>query len=251
MSLGSVKFYGISLLLALLFLSPCAADLFNVSIPLARLWSIPGTGLDYMSVFFHELGHTAASWLFGYPAIPTFDFEYGGGMTYGLAGRYWALQGLFFFLGGAGLFWLYRHEAFAELRIAGAVFAVYVLLALTPAHTAVPVFMGYGVEIGIAVFCLLRALLGTAAPGAIEKYLNMIFGLYVFGRNMLLLGGLYFSDIAREAYGLQKGGEISGDFQQLAELWDMTIQNVALLAGLYLLAGLAIVFRALRQAELH
>ncbi len=29
----------------------------------------------------HELGHTVASWLFGYPAYPAFDFQYGGGVT--------------------------------------------------------------------------------------------------------------------------------------------------------------------------
>ena len=27
----------------------------------------------------HELGHTAVAWLFGFTAIPAFDFQYGGG----------------------------------------------------------------------------------------------------------------------------------------------------------------------------
>ena len=31
---------------------------------------------------FHELGHAVASWLLGHPAIPAFDFVYGGGFTH-------------------------------------------------------------------------------------------------------------------------------------------------------------------------
>jgi len=33
-------------------------------------------------VLFHELGHTVASWLLGHPAIPAFDFFFGGGFTH-------------------------------------------------------------------------------------------------------------------------------------------------------------------------
>ena len=30
----------------------------------------------------HELGHTIAGWLLGYPSVPSFDFVYGGGLTH-------------------------------------------------------------------------------------------------------------------------------------------------------------------------
>src|SRR5258705_7805858 len=29
----------------------------------------------------HELGHAVVAWMFGYPAVPAFDFSYGGGVT--------------------------------------------------------------------------------------------------------------------------------------------------------------------------
>jgi len=34
-----------------------------------------------IQIIIHELGHAIAGWLFGYPAIPSFDFIYGGGIT--------------------------------------------------------------------------------------------------------------------------------------------------------------------------
>ena len=38
--------------------------------------------LSTIVILFHELGHTVASWLLGHPAIPAFDFVYGGGFTH-------------------------------------------------------------------------------------------------------------------------------------------------------------------------
>jgi len=37
--------------------------------------------LHPLTTLVHELGHTVAGWLFGYPSIPSFDFVYGGGIT--------------------------------------------------------------------------------------------------------------------------------------------------------------------------
>ena len=37
--------------------------------------------LSPLITIFHELGHTAVLWLFGYSAIPAFDFANGGGVT--------------------------------------------------------------------------------------------------------------------------------------------------------------------------
>jgi hypothetical protein len=40
-----------------------------------------GAGLTYMSIFFHEIGHTVTAWFYGYPTVPMFDFEHGGGLA--------------------------------------------------------------------------------------------------------------------------------------------------------------------------
>ena len=42
------------------------------------LTSVP---FETLKTLFHELGHTIVAWLLGYPAIPAFDFLFGGGFT--------------------------------------------------------------------------------------------------------------------------------------------------------------------------
>ena len=37
--------------------------------------------LSPIAIMVHEIGHTVVLWLFGYPAIPAFDFANGGGVT--------------------------------------------------------------------------------------------------------------------------------------------------------------------------
>ena len=44
----------------------------------------------YMGTLAHEFGHTVAAWLFGYPAIPAFNFQHGGGLT-SIEERQWPL----------------------------------------------------------------------------------------------------------------------------------------------------------------
>lgn len=38
--------------------------------------------LSPLVTFLHEFGHAVAAWLLGCPAIPAFDFVYGGGITH-------------------------------------------------------------------------------------------------------------------------------------------------------------------------
>jgi hypothetical protein len=71
--------------------------------------------------------------------------------------------------------------------------------------------------------------------GPFERYLNMTFGLFVIGNNIALLSGLLYSDIVRSAYGQQKGGELMGDFDQIAMGLDMTVQSVAKLSLGYMI----------------
>jgi hypothetical protein len=61
---------------AVLLASALAAALLVYFFPLTRFV------LSTIVTLFHELGHTVASWLLGHPAIPAFDFVYGGGFTH-------------------------------------------------------------------------------------------------------------------------------------------------------------------------
>ncbi|MEB3226567.1 MAG: hypothetical protein VKJ86_12265, partial [Synechococcus sp.] len=40
--------------------------------------------LNTFLTFVHEIGHAIAYWMFGYPAVPSFDFVFGGGITLAL-----------------------------------------------------------------------------------------------------------------------------------------------------------------------
>jgi len=49
---------------------------------LANLIPLVATVLSALATLFHELGHAVASWILGHPALPAFDFVYGGGFTH-------------------------------------------------------------------------------------------------------------------------------------------------------------------------
>lgn len=234
----SLRFYLVSALIAAACLWPQLAELLDVSITGGAWLAIPATGLSYMGVFFHEIGHTVTNFIFGYIALPTFDFAHGGGMTYSFGDRSWLLQGAGLLAGLAGLAFLYNARVYELLAAAGVVFVVYTALALTDGHESAILFMGYGAEVLVAVFCLHRAITGGASS-RIEQYLNLIFGLHVLGRNLILLSGLYYSEVARLAYGMQKGQEMAGDFDRLADLLGSDVKKICLYAILFMILTLA------------
>ncbi len=76
-----------------------------------------GMVIGCLATVIHELGHTATSWLFGSPAVPSFDLVYGGGITRGIGrqpaiivGVYAILASLMFLRGATcpGLSWVRR-----------------------------------------------------------------------------------------------------------------------------------------------
>ncbi len=237
-----MRLYIISFILAGLFLLPYVNEFFGFSLgAFHTVLYIPYTGLDYMRIFFHELGHCVTFWLFGYPSVPTFDFEYGGGVTYPVMGRIWLVQGGVFAAMAAGLYYLCRpdgfffnNERYPLLTITIALVVLHLSLAFNEGHHVLIAFMGYGAEIVMAVFCMARAILKLTLYGAFERYLNMTFGLFVIGSNLALLSGLLYSDIVRSAYGMQKGGELLGDFDQIASMMAVNVQTVAKGALVYM-----------------
>lgn len=229
-----MRLFIVSAILATLCLLPFLSERLDFNLPLKGVLYIPSIGLDYMRVFFHELGHCVAFWLFGYPALPSFDFQYGGGVTYPVMGRLWLVQGCSLGVLAGGIYYLCRGDGVLPEDERRPLLGIVVLLTLliiglafTQGHNVAIMFMGYGAEVCIAVFCMSRAMLGLTLYGAVERYLNMTFGLYVLATNAVLLYGLRTSDVAREAYGMQKGGELQGDFDQIADRLDLTLQSVA------------------------
>ena len=212
-----MKMFLICLALAAVMCLPVIGQAADVHIPAASILGIPAAGLGYMLVFFHELGHTAAFWLFGYPAVPTFDFTHGGGYTHAQT-QSWFILGCLWtavVLLGARLWQDMQYRALMWL---GGGVVIHGALMLCGGDMIVIGFAGHAGEVLVAAFCLLRAFLNTTdkARGAAERWLNMLFGCFVLVYDTIFTAALMFDDASRDVYAAQKGGHLEGDLDRVA-----------------------------------
>lgn len=175
----------------------------------------------------HELGHTFTAWLFGYPAIPAFDFRYGGGVT--LHGDRLNILLLIIYGGLAALAYYCRYHR--QLLIALVVFtAIYTLVAFSMIHEILFVAMGHGFELLFAIIFLYRALSGWGCRYALERPLYAMLGFFIVLFNMRFAWMLQFNDVFGELYQMGKGG-IDHDLVRLArDFWHTDLTTVV---GLY------------------
>ncbi len=174
-----------------------------------------GLGLVYMSTFFHEIGHTLFAWFYGYPTLPSFDFQHGGGMAWSFGGQKLLIQlGV---LAGLG----YGIYFFKDRRFLQIMMVVLILLnvatAFTPFHRNVIDFMGPALVPLIAAFFLFRALMNLAPRGAFERLLNAVFGFGMIFMVFIDFYGLSSSKAYRLVYYQQKGQHGFGDFDKIAQ----------------------------------
>jgi len=167
----------------------------------------------YMGTLLHEFGHTAAAWMFGYPAIPAFNFQHGGGVT-SIEDRQWPLMVLWI-AGVAWILWRYRthRPAWPLLAIPA---ALYLALAVTRVHEIVITFMGHGMELTIAGVFLYRALSGSAVKVALERPLYAFLGLFLVIGEMRFAWGLANSREKQIEYGIELSG-IPNDWLRIAD----------------------------------
>jgi len=199
----------------------------------------------YLGTLLHEFGHATAAWAFGYPAIPAFNFQHGGGVT-SINDRQWPLV-LLLFAGLGWLLWRYRahRPAWPLLAIPA---AVYLALAITGVHEIVITFMGHGMELTIAGVFLYRALSGSAVKVALERPLYAFLGLFLVLGEMRFAWGLTTSQEKRIEYGIELSG-IPNDWLRIADRLSMELPTAA---GAYLLLTplpvvLALVFFRYRE----
>lgn len=212
-----MKKFFISLVLAAILCLPQMMGFMATDTPPPMWLRIPADGMTYLMLFFHEIGHTIGWWIFGYPALPSFNFEYGGGMTYSFTRSWLVLGGVW--LGAAVLgVRLWQGGSFILLGILGGAVLLHGILILTGGDMLLPIATGHLAEIAVGSFCLLRAFLGTtdSSRGAVERWLNMIFGCFTLVHNVGLTGLLMFHDIGRAVYAAQKGGHLQGDMDRIA-----------------------------------
>lgn len=190
--------------------------------------------LNYFVILVHELGHAIAFWLFGYLAVPTFNFMDGGGITLPL-GRLSLLTTII--LGGLGyLCYHYRHNIPTQ-RFCGIVLLSYAVLNFTPLHNIVVVAMGHGGELGAIAFCLYCALGNYYCPVPGERFLFAMLGWFTLFSTLGFMGQLIFSNTFRAEYFNGIGGRLDNDLVILAR--DYHLLGVVPLAMMFWVGAIA------------
>ncbi len=185
--------------------------------PLRDLWpvSLLAIGMDMMGTFFHELGHTIFWWLFGYPTLPSFDFQHGGGMSW-YFGREPVLEWGLIIAAAYGVWFVWRHHR--GLGIAAAViFILYAGAMFTEFHHIISLFMGHGGEIVVGSFILARVILDAVPPRPGELEVHALAGWYLIFHPIQLSWGLIYDPDVQDSYWAQKGSEGFGDFSRIAD----------------------------------
>lgn len=184
-----------------------------------------GSALGMIATLFHELGHTAVSWFYGYPTVPAFDFIYGGGISLSLGGQSYIVFFIFQLLLAAGIY-NFRGQLRVQLLLAAGM-AFGLLTAFDPVHHEIAIVAaGHLAETGMAAFFLLRAWLDFAPFGLLERLLNAVIGWGLILQSLLFDWGLLRLPELREVYARQKGGDGFGDFSRLADLTLWPFQTV-------------------------
>ena len=161
----------------------------------------------------HELGHTLANWIFGYPAIPAFDFVHGGGVTFHTR-RLPFLMGLIY--GGFGYLFYVYWQNYLTARVLLGVAIAYSICAFTGIHDFLMVSMGHGFELIFAGISMGRAMSGYGCRYAIERPLYAMVGTYVTIYDIQFSWRLIFDQTARAVYEQGKSGLIDHDLVRIA-----------------------------------
>lgn len=162
----------------------------------------------------HEFGHAATAWLFGYPAIPSFDFIYGGGVTPIADERFTPILFVLYSALGYGMYHFRAQVRLSQILLG--LTAGYTFCAFTGLHQTLIVGMGHGFELVFVGIFLYRALSGAACRIAAERPLYGMLACYIFLYDLKFAQGLLFDQEVRQIYIQGKGGVLDHDFVRLA-----------------------------------
>jgi len=170
-------------------------------------------------VLVHEFGHAIIGWLFGYPSLPTFDFERGGGITFHGKQNIAILVGVYlnFFL----LLFFYR-DNFLTFRLLLWSLVGYSLLLVTDFFKLFILLMGHGSELGVASGCLYLAVTRRWVIGM--SYAGL--GFFIVMYDLTLAYKLMYDPSYQKIYVYQQGN--NGDLSRLAlQYFDNQLSSVA------------------------
>jgi hypothetical protein len=188
----------------------------------------------------HEMGHSLTAWLFGIPAVPTLS---PGGHALSLEGE--RVLPLSIALWGGAVFAAWRLVPGARGRFiaAGLALGLYPLCAFGTTSAALRLVGGHVGELVFAGICLTRAVSGGFTETRVERLLYAVVGWFLVGKNVLLTGGLFFSDAARAHYAGNGSYGVTNDYIRLAnDVLGLPLAAVALGMTLVALAVVPIAF---------
>ncbi len=182
--------------------------------------------IHYMVVLVHELGHAGAGWVFGFPSIPAFDFQYGGGVTSHMS-RSNLLAGAVF-VGLAGLA-IGQREIPKQSMGFGFAAAFYAASIWMGWDQILILAMGHGLELIFAGLFVYRAATGSGCRLEAERPLYGWLGFHIVFHDLAFAWGLASSTAARAQYGAAKGGGHWMDFSRLAQdIFLVPLETIAL-----------------------
>ena len=183
-----------------------------------------GAPKDGFVLMAHEVGHAVTYWLFGYPAVPSVNLLFGGGITLAM-GRVWLLVWLM--LGGlAYLGYRYRRST-NTLSWLLAITIVYSLCAFTPWHTRMISYMGHGAENLAIILCLYFAMGGYFCKLGGERAIYAMLGFFTWFVDMNFAWQISHNAAIRAQYVGGIGGMIDNDFVKLAGSLGVSLDAIA------------------------
>jgi hypothetical protein len=202
--------------------------------------------LHPFSTLVHEIGHTVVLWLFGYSAVPAFDFGEGGGMTLTDYDRS-ALIVAAWVCGLALLAWWQRERKAVLGALVGAA-AIYFLMYNTRGERLAIALGGHGGEIVFGALFLYRGLTGWGCKMEAERPLYAFIA-FMMLFNSLHLGFVLTGDSVEKAWYLQGKRGIDNDLVMGALYLGWTLEGVAraLIAATLLAIPAAFVAASMRR----
>ncbi len=180
--------------------------------------------LSPIAIMVHEIGHTVVLWLFGYPAIPAFDFANGGGVTMSDLERspsaVWAWA-----IGLIALGWWKRENTKALIAL-GALALIYFWMYNSVRETLAITLGGHAGEIAFGALFLYRGLTGWGCKIEVERPLYAFLGFMIlFGS--LKLGLNLLGNTMQKHWYLQGKGGIDNDLVTGAQILSWRLEGAA------------------------
>jgi len=193
-------------------------------------------GLCAMVTFFHELGHTFFSWIFGIPTLPMFDFKNGGGWSLPLTGHSISAQIAVLCAAACALYYQRDMIYPTAMKAAIAFLVVFGMIGFTDFYEDVILFMGHGATAILGGFMLARGIYGVFLTRREERWLNVFVGAFFIVDQVKMCNALLHDVEYQMFYETQKGGHGMGDLSRIANNHLWTQDSVAVFLMVFTIA---------------